>query len=354
MAGEGLTPGKIATNMNRLNIPAPGGGDWTHGAVSNVIKNHKYHGQLFRGVNPQSRIPGPKENAPAIIIENSHEDVVSFEDWKRINDAMRGRSREQGPTRVHPSPNPASGKLKCGPCWSNGYDSNLEIHRQKGVVRLRCSKKKRTGGYDCGFKGARLDGVLPALMDRLRNHFLTENTLEYVIDRIASESRKYLERQENNRAGVRERRGMVRDNIRNLKETLNDDGLGPRSRRSLTEDLERLLTEEEELDRELALIADSSEEAWLFVNNRDRIIETAMDLNTYTDPEDLEAVRELISLFVERVEVMDREHGVIHYDLQVRGEGAENGQAGETICFGKKKAPPAPAGCGLEQGKGLG
>ena len=354
LAEEGLSSMRIAGKMNQLSIPAPGGSDWTDGAARTVIKNRKYFGLHFIGLNPKSRIPGPKENARPILIENNHEPAVHYESWKKINDEMEKRSRVHGPTRVHSSPNPTSGKLKCGPCWSKGYDSNLELHRQKDIVRLRCSKKKKTGGYDCGFKGARLDAILGALVDRLRNHFLTEDNLQRVIEEIAENSRNYLENQETNRSGVRERLRLVRERVRNRKEILDDSGLGPRTRRSLTDDLEQLLTEEDELRQELARITSATEEAFLFVNDRDGIIETAMDLKTYTDPEDPEAIRELVGLFIERVEVMDKKHGVIHYDLPVRREGSEDMQTEETIHFEKRKNNTlANESCGLEQAMGI-
>jgi site-specific DNA recombinase len=355
LAEDSLSSGRLAGKMNQLGIPAPEGGDWTGETARMIIKNPKYYGLLYRGVHPQSRIPGPKENAKPILIENSHERTVSFESWKRINDEMEKRSRENGATRVHSSPNPASGKMKCGPCRTRGYDSNLELHRQKDTTRLRCSRKKKTGGYDCGFKTARLDAVLAALVDRLRNHFLTEDTLQSVIEEIADNSRNYLESQESNRSGVRERLRLVRERVRNKKEILDDSGLGPRTRRSITDDLETLLTEEDELQRELARISSATEEAFLFVNDRDGIIETAMNLKTYTNPEDPEAIRELIGLFIERVEVMDGEHGVIHYDLPVRREGREDTQTEETIFFEKRpKNPITNQNCGLEASMGLG
>ena len=353
LADEGLTPMGIAIQMNRLGIPAARGGEWTDSSTRMVIRNPKYYGQLFRGVEPVTRIPGPKEEAHPILIENNHEPAVSPDSWKKINEEMQKRSRVQGPTRVHSSPNAASGKLKCGHCWSNGYDSNLEMNRQKDIVRLRCSRKKKVGGYDCGFKGVRLDAILPVLIDRLTNHFLTEDTLERVIDRIADESREYLETQETNQVGIRSSLRLAKEKVRNLKENLSDGGLGPRSRKSLTEDLEQQLGEQEELEKDLERISVSSQEARLFVNNRDGIIETAMNLKTYTDPENLDAVRQLINLFVEKVEVFDDGHAIVHYDLPVHSKGSEEGETEEIIYFEKKKTPVASQSCGLEQGTGV-
>ena len=353
MAAEGLTPMKLATSMNRLNIPAPGGGDWTDGAVRGVIKNHKYHGQMFRGINPRSRIPGPKENAPAIIIENNHDDAISFDKWKKINDDMKGRSREQGPTRVHSSPNPASGKLKCGPCRSNGYNSNLELHRQKGVVRLRCSRKKKVGGYDCGFKGAKLDCVLEAVTERLTNYFLTEDTLESVIAEVAQKSKPYLDEQETNKSGIRVRLKAAEDEIKNINAVLKRAGAKAKNLRSLIDDLEELEKEKAELEKIGEQITEASEEALIFVNDRDGIIETALNLKTYTDPADLEAMRELMYVFIEQVEIFADGHGVIYYNLPVRRTGPEDAPAKETIHFEKKKALHTPESCGLAQTTGI-
>ena len=270
-----------------------------------------------------------------------------------VNEGIRSRHRDQGPTRCHSSPSPASGLLKCGPCWSRGIDSNLEINRQKGTVRLRCSKKKRMGREFCTFTGARLDEVLAALQDRLNNNFLTEDTLDRVIGRVADASRECLEEQETNRAGIRARKGGVRDKIASLKVTLDDTELGPRSRRSLTDDL-KLLEEQEELDQEDKRISEATEDARIFVNNRAGIIETAMNLKTYTDPKDLEAQRELMHLFIERVEVFHDGHGVIEYDLPVHCEGSADGQTREAIYFKRTKDPVASQSCGIDGSMGVG
>ena len=353
MSTDGSTAMQIARYNRQHNVPSPSGGPWTDGSVRYIQKNEKYSGRLFRGKNPQSRLPGPKENAAEIVLENAHQAAVSPENFEKINEGIRSRHRDQGPTRCHSSPSPASGLLKCGPCWSRGIDSNLEINRQKGTVRLRCSKKKRMGREFCTFTGARLDEVLEALQDRLNNNFLTEDTLDRVIGRVADASREYLEEQETNRAGIRARKGVLRDKIASLKVTLDDAGLGPRSRRSLTDDLEKLLEEQEELDQEDKRISEATEDARIFVSNRAGIIETAMNLKTYTDPEDLEAQRELMHLFIERVEVFHDGRGVIEYDLPVHCEGSADGQTREAIYFKRTKDPVASQSCGFDGSMGM-
>ena len=101
-------------------------------------------------------------------------------------------------------PNPMSGLLKCGERKTGEYLHNLELHRQKGVMCLRCSRKKKMGADACCFKGARLDRVLELVPERLTNHFLTEDTLESLIAEIAKKSKGYLEERETNKSGIKE------------------------------------------------------------------------------------------------------------------------------------------------------
>ena len=72
LAENGSTPMQIVKYMHQHNVPPPRGGSWTDAAVRYILKNRKYHGQLFRGINPQSRLPEPKDNTPPTIVEDSH------------------------------------------------------------------------------------------------------------------------------------------------------------------------------------------------------------------------------------------------------------------------------------------
>ena len=134
-----------------------------------------------------------------------------------------------------------------------------------------------------------------------------------------------------------------------------DRTLGPRTRRSYTQDLEKLLTDEEELEQADSRITEDTKEARIFVNNREGIIETAMNLKTFTDPEDLEAVRELLHIFIERVEVFPDGRAFIQYDLPVRCEGSEDELTREIIYFEtRKKRSKTTKTCVIDGSMGLG
>ena len=357
MAKDGSTPMRIAIYNRLHNVPSPSGEDWTDGCVRYILKNPKYHGQLFRGVNPQSIIPGPKENAPPIIIENRHDAAVDYKDWLKVNKGIKSRHRSQGPTRSHTSPNPLSNKLKCGYCAVQGQNSNLELTGNKNDVRrLRCSWKKDHGRDTCVFTGARLDSVLVAVSDRLRNHYLTEDTLESIIDGVAEMSREYLEEQETSKSGISDRLKVVKGKIESGNEALLEARKRRKNLNSLIDEVDELEREKAELEKMLEGIAEATEEALLYVNDREGIIETVMSRKMFTDPEDPEAVRDLIDIFIERVELFQDGHGVIYYHLPVRSERPEGIPAKETIHFEKRnaKGPVAIQSCVLEHSTGLG
>ncbi len=343
-AVDGATPMRVAQHMRMNNVPPPREKPWTEDAARRIMRNPRFRGAGFRGVNPKSKIPGPQEDANPIWVENSHEAAVSPEDWQKVNDGIDSRHRSRGPTRSHSSPNPLSSRMKCGHCASRGVDSNLEIQRQKGNAILRCSRKKRMGADVCEFKSVNLNRLLEALRDRIIHHFLTTENLQSVIAGVNEVSRSMLEEQQVQLARIGERKDLVNTEIKNINDVLTAAGKEAQNLQTLIKKLAELEKERATLEREVNQIGDATEEALLFVNDQAGIIETAMDYKTWIDPEDPEAVRELFKVFVHRVEVFEVEDGatdqrmVIHYDMRAFKAPAQEGSDTETIYIGKKKS----------------
>ena len=351
MAVAGDTPMHIAQYMRLNNVPSPGRTPWTDEAVRRIIKNRKYYGLLFRGLNPQSRIPGPPENAPPTFLENDHEAAVSPAGWEKANEAIASRRKNGTPIRSHSSPNPLSNRIKCGHCAVLGIDSNLEIQRQNNRVSVRCSRKKKMGVDVCTFKSANLTTLLERISDRLEHHFLTPENLAMVIDGVAEVSRPMLEERQTQLTQIRERKRVVNTEIQNIDDVLTEAGNKATDLRTLINNLAKLEKERADLEKESNQIIEATEEALLFVNDQEGIIETALDYMTWTDPKDPEAVREFLKIFIKKVEVFELEEGatdqraVIHYDLRAFKAGASGT---ETIHIGKKKSLEASANnCGL-------
>ena len=340
----------------RLNdVPSPRGNPWTDDAARRIMKNRRYHGRNFRGVNPQSRIPGPPENAPPVIVENNHIAAVSLDDWEKVNAGIASRDRRVTPTRSHSSPNPLSNLTKCGHCAARGVDSNLEILRTDGKVRLRCSRKKRIGADFCEFKSVNMNTLLEAIKDRITHHFLTPENLQSVIDGVNEVSRSMLVEHQAQLSRIRERKSVVATEINNINAVLRSAGTQANNLQTLLKDLAALEKESATLENESTRINVNTEEALLFVNDQDGIIQTALDYKTWTDPEDPEAIRELFQIFIQRVEVFELEDGAtdqradIYYDLRAFKAPGQDDAGTETIHVGKKKpVTPSDLKCGFE------
>ena len=348
---QGHTPMRVAIYMNLHNIPAPKGGQWTDETVRRVIRNAKYYGKMFRGVKPQSRISGPKENAPPIIVEDNHIRAVDYDAWLKANQGIDDRRPTTAPARSHSSPNPLSNRLKCADCKSKGLVSNLELAPNKGTVYLRCSRRKKMGKDVCDFTGARLDTLLERVNDPLRNHFLTPRNLKRITKAVAEASRSYLENQQSELAPINRRKKAVQNEIDNINATLRAAGPRANNFRSLLRDADKLETELQELEAKVARITADTEEARLFINDREGIIATALDRKTFTNPDNIDEVRDFMHIFIKRVWVLPREgktqRATIHYDLPVRLAPSDDDPTTETIILGKKGGRMSTKSCGF-------
>ena len=344
----GYTPLRLSQHMRAMGAPPPDGA-WTDDSARRLMKNPKFKGTLFRGLRPQSRLPGPLENAPPIILDHSHVAAVSPEDWQAVNDAIASRDRSKGSPRSHSSPNPLSGRMKCGNCATRGVDSNLHVHRSGGRGALRCPLKKKMGADVCEFKGAILNTLLAAITDRIIHHFLTPENLQTVIDGVNEISRSMLGKSQSTLARIGERKRVITNEINNISDVLRTAGTQANDLRTLLNNLAALEKERADLESQGAQISDATEEAFLFVNDPAGIIETAMDHKTWVDPKDPEAIRELFKVFIQKVVVFELEDGAtdqrvdIYYALPAFKASGQDGSNTETIRIGKKKSVGASA-----------
>lgn len=354
---QGHTPMRVAIYMNLHNIPAPKGGEWADYKVRPIIRNAKYYGKLFRGLKPLSRIPGPQENAPPTLVEDSHQTAVTYDEWLAANQAIDERKPTEAPARSHSSPNPLSSRLKCAECKSKGIDSSLQIARKGDIIYLRCPRRKTMGLDACAFTSTRLDFLLEKVNDRLRNHFLTRPNLDSIIKGVAEASRAYLESQQTESAAINDRKKIVQNEIDNINATFRAAGTEADDFHTLAKELSTLERERRQLAEKSAQVADDTEEARLFINNEEGIIATALDRKIFADPDNLDEVRAFMRIFIQSVEVFPREgktqRATIHYDLPVRAAQSDDDPTIETIYLEKKGALVGHKSCVFEDFTGV-
>ena len=138
--------------------------------------------------------------------------------------------------------------------------------------------------------------MLERITDKLTNHFLTEDTLERVVDEVARLSEPFLEAQQNQKSGVSERKKEVI--AKNINDVLKTAGARAGNLRSLIDDLDNLEQERQDLHQEASQMAEASEPDLLVVNDKAGIIETASSHKTFADPADPDPIREFMRLFI--------------------------------------------------------
>ena len=67
LAVELTTPMRVAQYMRLNNVPSPSGKPWTEEAARRLMKNPKFCGRLFRGINPPIQDTGASGKCPAYL-----------------------------------------------------------------------------------------------------------------------------------------------------------------------------------------------------------------------------------------------------------------------------------------------
>ena len=353
MAAERRTPMPIATYFNQQSITGPGGGIWTDENVLYILKNRKYSGAQFRGDHPGSRLPGLQDETPVTITENAHEAAVTPKDWADIQDMIEARRIGQSSPRSHSSPNLLSDLVKCGECKTEHAIYNMTVSTKDGVARLVCALKKQATVAACpNGKNIRMDQLVPAVIDRVKNHILTPETLQNTVQVMARDSRNYLTEGESRRSDLKAKLKGVEEGIKNVNGVVRDERKRIDNLPSLIDNLEGLEKEKKELVAEINQITDDTNEARLYVTNPEGIMATALDLKTYTESEDPEAVKQILNMFIDRVEVY-RDHAEIYYKISAHSEESAELPGVEIISFDKKGRPLSAESCLLEGSTGV-
>ena len=301
MAIDGHTPMEIAKDFNMRGIPSPSGRSWSARAVRYILKNEKYTGRVFRGKEPESRLPGPKDDTPMTVRENAHQAAVSYEDFLLVQQEIKARRPSNSPPRSHGSESLLSEIAKCGDCKTEEQIYGLT----KSGTRLRCSHKKNSGKPACpNSQDINIELLEKVVIDRARNIFLTEETLEGALQIAESSSYAYVAERDSRKSDLKARKKTVENEIRTLMKRASDaKEAGAEVSRSINKGLLDLEKEDEELEEAISQIDDDTEELRLYVSDKEKLTAALLDLKTYTEPKDPEAAKELVKGCIERVEV---------------------------------------------------
>jgi len=178
MAADGYPPREIAKHLNNNGVATPAvyrcitrpylnltndtwRKEWTSSMICKMLCNEVYLGKTLQGktgkISFKSKAVHAKSRDEWIVVENTHEPLVSEEVFKRVR--ARSVSRRNAPTQGFK--NIFSGIAKCADC---GRNMSLAPTKKKGAVyNLCCGGYKAYGSEECS------------------NHFIDYDFLSHVV-----------------------------------------------------------------------------------------------------------------------------------------------------------------------------
>ena len=160
---KGYGYSSIARMLNERGCHAPGGGDvWSSIAVKRITGNRVYTGDTVQGVSEKISFKSKKTRRLAaadwIITENTHEAVVSREEFSEVQRLRELRKKGMAPhkDKLHVFRD----LLECGLCGSRMYARN----KKNGQTFYICSKYYKYGCKACSshfvYESQMLDAVI--------------------------------------------------------------------------------------------------------------------------------------------------------------------------------------------------
>lgn len=154
---SGLGMDRIAKYLTANGYVSPSGNDhWSQESVNGILKNEKYIGDtLMQKTYTENFMRKENKNtnpdAPLVLIENTHEPIISREDFKKVQEIRFARIASRKGDIHAPNPEYAfKSKIQCGECGKN-YIHRVVHYKGQAMYHLwSCnSRLKYVGRIDC-------------------------------------------------------------------------------------------------------------------------------------------------------------------------------------------------------------
>lgn len=177
---EGMGYRVLANKLNQAGIAAPSGGKWSHDAVRTILNREVYCGVVTLGGRRQGKyftasndevtpvIRGSKQETIATRFENAHPAIIDHEIFF-AGQAMR-KSHPKPHWRAESEGTPLAGLLYCGSCGHVMYAQSLQRKSGQRFPNYVCGTYHK--GHGCGYCVVPQDGVLTAVVDKIREKVL--------------------------------------------------------------------------------------------------------------------------------------------------------------------------------------
>ena len=186
----GMSKSAIARLLNAQGVPSPaayagrGHGLWSYSSVDRILRGRVYAGDLVQGVNGNIsyKVQKTRRREPAqwFVSENSHEALVSREDFRRAQALMNVHARAEGSGKVHP----LAGLVRCADC-GRALMRRRVAHAYRTYEYYMCPTYRQSKTA-CTKHSVRADAVESAVLEAMREEIAAWTDLDAIAARLPS------------------------------------------------------------------------------------------------------------------------------------------------------------------------
>jgi len=351
-ADKGMGMRRIATELNRREVPAPRSKHWSASTIGAMLRNRVYVGDKvwFKSKKKDRRSRQRTDEGDWIVVEDCHEPLVSREMFERRQQAAQTRpfNRTNAPTR-HVS-YLLSRLIVCGHCGNN-------FGGRKNVVRQRESCKKAVYRYYCSgyiYKGKSVCTSFPldkewterVVLDLIRARLCEPDAMDElerrVRERIGERRRTYGQ----DATTVQRKLDEVERGIQRYYQAIGE-GLDPRI---CQQHIAALEEKKATLAAETAVLQKEDYYRRALEKNVQNLRRFAAAFENCFESLPFEVQRQVVLHFVEKIEVVDRQilrvtlkvpfdnNGIELLTDEVQGGGAQGNGPGSSLLSGDQGA----------------
>ena len=153
---------------------------WCEPTVSKILKNEMYIGNLVQGYNKKISYKSKKmvtqPKSEWIVVENTHEPIITKEQFYKVQEIFKSKSRRCKNGEVHVF----ASKLVCQDCGTKLY----KCKNDRGYVYFSCKGSKKLYGHSCTTHSIGYENLKKLVAEKIREKILAFYNFDNVSDNL--------------------------------------------------------------------------------------------------------------------------------------------------------------------------